>query len=158
MASAGGEQLANAGGEQLARARGEQIASAGGEQLQNDSEVVKEMNEDIRLTTCAWQEHFLLCRARSDGRCGAHCLAAKIYNDETKEKKVMGELNLHMLQNWEIFKNHFSFPHSHSIGMNSVDKTFKNEAELKNFIQNVSVFSTLLCSYKHNVGGAFVYI
>ena len=54
----------------------------------------------------------------------------------TKEKKVMEELYFHMIENWETFKNHYYYPHKHPIGINTGDKTFKNETELKKFIQS----------------------
>ena len=100
------------------------------------NEVVKDDIEDKRITTHLWQKHFNVCRANSDGRCGAHCIAAKIYNDMTKEKKVLEELNFHIVEDWETFKYHFSFPHKHPIGINTKEKTFENESELKNFIQS----------------------
>ena len=92
------------------------------------------LRESVKATGI-WQEQFNVCRALSDGRCGAHCIALHIYNDQNREKEVMNKLNKHMLENWEHFKYHFSFPYSHSIGIGNTDKVFQNETHLKNFIQ-----------------------
>ena len=48
----------------------------------------------------------------------------------------MQELNVHIVENWDTFKNHFSFPYTHSIGIGNADKTFENEIYLKNFLKN----------------------
>ena len=48
----------------------------------------------------------------------------------------MYDLNQHIVENWEHFKSHFSFPYSHSIGLGNKDKIFQTETDLKNFIQN----------------------
>ena len=93
------------------------------------------LRESVKATGI-WQEQFNVCRALSDGRCGAHCIALHIYNDQNREKEVMNKLNKHILENWEHFKDHFSFPYSHSIGIGNTDKVFQTETHLKNFIQN----------------------
>ena len=81
------------------------------------------------------QENFNVCRARADGRCGAHCISIHIYNCENREKEVMKNLNKHIIEHWELNKNSFSFPYKHQIGIGR-EAIFENEKDLKEFIQH----------------------
>ena len=100
--------------------------------LDNQGSKIKNNFETVSL----WQHNYNLFRAKSDGRCGAHCFAKHVYNDATKEKVVMHELNSHIIQNWDFFKSSFSFPYAHPIGVGNKDKIFRNESELKSFIKD----------------------
>ena len=81
-------------------------------------------------------ENYCICKAKSDGRCGAHCISMHIYNDETKEKQVMTELNSHIINHWNSNKESFSFPFNHPIGIGRDNMQFNDESSLKDFIQN----------------------
>ena len=81
------------------------------------------------------QENFGICRVTSDGRCGAHCIALHVYNDEAKEKEVMKELNAYIVEEWNTYKNHFSFPCSHPIGIGRENVIFESEKDLKLFLE-----------------------
>ena len=84
------------------------------------------------------REYFNICRATPDGRCGAHCIAMHVLNDETREKEVMTNLNKYILDNWESFKEYLSFPYIHQICIERDNKTFENESDLHDFIKNDS--------------------
>ena len=48
----------------------------------------------------------------------------------------MTELNKHIINNWDDFKDSFSSPFSHPIGIGRKDKLFQVESELKDFLEN----------------------
>ena len=52
-------------------------------------------------------EPFNVCKSKSDGRCGAHCISKLIYNTDSKEKKVMTKLNKDIINRWNFNKDVF---------------------------------------------------
>ena len=91
---------------------------------------VREVPEHIKTFLNARD---VLFKVPSDGACGAHALAAHIFNREGYGNNLRKNINICLQNQWSFYKNKVSFPYTRSVGVKGRTVNFQNSGELFHF-------------------------
>ena len=109
-------------------------------------EVIEKENDKIKHIDAKYANMFTevglniddykLYKVRGDGACGANATALACHNDQKLGPYVRRNINDYIVEHYEFFESHITFPHTQFVG--NKEKKFNNKTEYLNFLKENS--------------------
>ena len=101
------------------------------EAINPENVIPKRLENMLRLQGIKIHSHNVI-NVGGGGKCGAYFVSIHTTGSEESATEIRININRHIMENWEIYKDCFEYPHTARIGGGT--KIFKNEEDLLIFL------------------------
>ena len=110
-------------------------------QIPEENQIPERLRNMLRYKGINIDCHCVI-KVGGDGKCGAYCVSIHTTGSDKFATEIRTNINRHILENWEIYKDSFEYPYTARVGGGT--KVFKTEDELMIFLmEEVKEASTM---------------